>query len=65
MRDFNSWLKISLTEGKNREIRKVMEHFGLQVNRLIRISYDEFKLGSLPVGQVLEIRKAVVNQFKL
>ena len=61
----NSWLKISLTEGKNREIRKVMEHFGLQVNRLIRISYDEFKLGSLPVGQVLEIRKAVVNQFKL
>lgn len=59
----NSWLKISLTEGKNREIRKVMEHLGLRVNRLIRTSYADFKLGTLPVGQVSEVRKSVVNQI--
>ena len=59
----NSWLKISLTEGKNREIRKVMEHFGLQVNRLIRTSYGEFKLGNLSVGEVIEVRRNIVNQI--
>ncbi len=59
----NSWLKISLTEGKNREIRKVMEHLGLRVNSWIRTSYADFKLGALPVGQVSEVRKAVVNQI--
>ncbi len=59
----NSWLKISLTEGKNREIRKVMEHLGLKVNRLIRVSYGDFTLGTLPVGQVTEIRKSVLNQL--
>ncbi len=63
-KDSNSWLKISLEEGKNREIRKVMEYFGLQVNRLIRVSYGPFKLDDLAVGQVKEVTKAVLkNSF--
>jgi len=57
----NSWLKISLEEGKNREIRKVMEHLGLRVNRLIRTSYGPFKLGDLPVCAVKEITKAALR----
>jgi 23S rRNA pseudouridine2605 synthase len=63
-RDSNSWLKISLEEGKNREIRKVMEHLGLQVNRLIRVSYGPFGLDDLQVGQVVEVRKSLVNSLK-
>ncbi|MHA1597199.1 MAG: pseudouridine synthase, partial [Alphaproteobacteria bacterium] len=43
----NSWLTVSLTEGKNREIRKIMEHLDLTVNRLIRLSYGPFHLGKL------------------
>ncbi|MBM3579167.1 MAG: rRNA pseudouridine synthase [Alphaproteobacteria bacterium] len=59
----NSWLRISLTEGKNREIRKVMEYLGLRVNRLIRVSFADFKLGSLGVGQTSEVRSAQVNSL--
>jgi 23S rRNA pseudouridine2605 synthase len=54
----NSWLKISLAEGKNREIRKVMEALGLKVNRLIRTSYGPFKLGDLASCETKEITKA-------
>jgi 23S rRNA pseudouridine2605 synthase len=57
----NSWLKISLEEGKNREIRKVMEHLGLQVNRLIRVSFGPFKLGQLKVCEVEEVTKAMLR----
>lgn len=60
----NSWLKISLTEGKNREIRKVMEHLGLRVNRLIRVSYADFKLGTLAIGQVSEVRKNIIATIR-
>lgn len=60
----NSWLKISLEEGKNREIRKVMEHLGLQVNRLIRVSFGPFNLGELKVCEVREAPKALLkNSF--
>lgn len=52
----NSWIEISLTEGKNREVRNVMESMGLEVSRLIRLSYGPFQLGSLPRGAVLEIK---------
>ena len=63
-KDSNSWLKISLEEGKNREIRKVMEHLGLQVNRLIRVSFGPFSLGDLKVCEVKEVTKAVMkNSF--
>ena len=53
----NQWCTCILTEGKNREIRKVFEHFGLIVNRLIRIKYGPYELGNLPVGEVKEVRK--------
>lgn len=51
----NSWLTVTLTEGKNREIRRIMEHLGLAVNRLLRVSYGPFQLGTLPRGQVVEV----------
>ncbi len=51
----NTWYQIILTEGKNREIRKLMEHFGCVVNRLIRLQYGPFKLGELRAGEVWEI----------
>ena len=60
----NVWLTISIAEGKNREIRNVCRHLGLQVNRLIRLSYGPFQLGSLPRGQVEEIpHKQLVDQL--
>ena len=46
----NTWLTVSITEGKNREVRQVLRHLGLHVNRLIRTAYGPFQLGSLPVG---------------
>lgn len=51
----NVWIVISITEGKNREVRKVMEHLGLKVNRLIRTAYGPFQLGALPKGGLEEI----------
>lgn len=63
-KDSNSWLRISLEEGKNREIRKVMEHLGLRVNRLIRVSYGPFSLSDLAVCEAKEVsRKALKNTF--
>ncbi|MCX8501842.1 MAG: pseudouridine synthase [Alphaproteobacteria bacterium] len=51
----NSWLTLGLREGKNREIRRVIEHLGGQVTRLIRISYGPFQLGMLPPSAVEEV----------
>jgi len=51
----NVWVSVTLTEGKNREIRKVMAHLGLQVSRLIRTSYGPFELGSLAAGSAKEV----------
>ena len=51
----NVWITASITEGKNREIRKVMAHLGLTVNRLIRTAFGPFQLGALPVGDVEEV----------
>ncbi|MFT4718729.1 MAG: 23S rRNA pseudouridine2605 synthase [Rickettsiales bacterium] len=59
----NSWLKVTLKEGKNREIKKVLEHFGLQVSRLIRISFGPFHLGSLSVGEVRPVDDKVLESF--
>ena len=58
----NVWLTVSLTEGKNREIRKVMEHLGLSVNRLIRTAYGPFQLGNLGRGEVSEIKGKVLKE---
>jgi 23S rRNA pseudouridine2605 synthase len=51
----NVWLTFAIKEGKNREVRKVLEHLGLKVNRLIRLSYGPFELGELEEGAVAEI----------
>ena len=51
----NAWLTVSLREGKNREVRTVLEAVGLKVNRLIRVSYGPFQLGHLPAGAVEEV----------
>jgi 23S rRNA pseudouridine2605 synthase len=51
----NVWIAVSLKDGKNREVRKVMAHLGLHVNRLIRTAYGPFQLGSLPSGSALEV----------
>lgn len=52
----NQWIEMTLTEGKNREVRHVLEHFGLEVSRLIRTRYGPFELGDLPLGGVSQIR---------
>lgn len=57
----NSWLYVALTEGKNREIRKVMEHLGLSVNRLIRVSYGPFDMGRLTPGEIMPVAKLTVD----
>ncbi len=51
----NTWLRVALKEGKNREIRRVLAALGLEVNRLIRVAYGPFTLGSLPRGGVAEV----------
>ncbi len=58
----NCWISMALTEGKNREIRKVMEALGLQVNRLIRVSYGPFQLGNLEKGAAREVPRKVVKE---
>lgn len=58
----NAWLTVSLREGKNREIKNVMASLGLQVTRLIRISFGPFQLGDLPVGVIREIRSRTLRE---
>lgn len=58
----NTWLVVNLKEGKNREIRRVMEALDLKVNRLIRTSYGTFHLGTLPKGGVLEIPHGKIKE---
>lgn len=58
----NIWLTMALKEGKNREIRKVLGHLGLQVSRLIRVAYGPFQLGTLPRGVVEEVQAKVLRE---
>lgn len=58
----NTWLNVTLTEGKNREIRKVMKSIGLDVSRLIRLSYGPFQLGGLKKGEVKEVPAKVLRE---
>ena len=53
--------KIKIYEGKNREIRKIMNYFKLKVERLKRLEYGPFKLGELEIGKILEIKKEKVK----
>ncbi|MGZ5872419.1 MAG: pseudouridine synthase [Bradyrhizobium sp.] len=58
----NVWLVFAIREGKNREVRNVMAHLGLEVNRLIRISYGPFQLAELPEGAVEEVKTRVLRE---
>jgi len=60
----NQWIEMKLTEGKNREVRRVLEHLGLQVSRLIRTAYGPFVLGDLPAGAVDEVRRHDLVAFR-
>jgi 23S rRNA pseudouridine2605 synthase len=60
----NAWIELKLKEGKNREVRRVLEHLGLQVSRLIRIAYGPFPLGDLPAGAVIEVRQHDLVAFR-
>jgi len=57
----NAWLTISIHEGKNREIRRVMAHLGLATTRLIRIAYGPFQLGNLARGEVAEVQSRILR----
>jgi 23S rRNA pseudouridine2605 synthase len=58
----NVWLVFAIREGKNREVRNVLAHLGLEVNRLIRVSYGPFQLGELAEGQVEEVKTRVLRE---
>ncbi|WP_458758020.1 pseudouridine synthase [Afipia sp. TerB] len=57
----NVWVTFAIREGKNREVRNVMAHLGLEVNRLIRISYGPFQLGEIAEGQAEEVKSRVLR----
>lgn len=62
----NIWLTLGLREGKNREVRRVLEHFGLTVNRLIRTAYGPFQLGNMERGEVESVpRRILADQVQL
>ncbi len=60
----NQWIEVTITEGKNREVRRVLEYLGLEVSRLLRTRYGPFQLFDLPRGQAAEIRQAEVERFR-
>ncbi|MFM5917179.1 MAG: pseudouridine synthase [Novosphingobium sp.] len=59
----NRWIEVTITEGKNREVRRVLEHLGLEVSRLIRTAYGPFRLLDLPRGMAVELKTAEVERF--
>ncbi len=60
----NQWVEMTLTEGKNREVRRVLEHFGLQVSRLIRTRYGPYELANLPTSKIVEVKRADVVKHR-
>ncbi|MXO90546.1 pseudouridine synthase [Pontixanthobacter aquaemixtae] len=60
----NQWIEMTITEGKNREVRNVLEHLGLQVNRLMRTEYGPFALGDIKRGLAAEVPQIEVERFR-
>lgn len=60
----NCWIEMKLTEGKNREVRRVLEYLGLKVSRLIRVAYGPFILADLEPGKVVEVPREAVNNLR-
>ena len=60
----NQWIEMTITEGKNREVRRVLEHLGLEVNRLIRTRYGTFTLGDAQPGEVMEVKQGDLAKFR-
>lgn len=60
----NQWVEMTLTEGKNREVRRVLEHLGLEVSRLIRTRYGPFLLDDMPTGMVVEAKSSAVAHLR-
>ncbi|HEX5239332.1 MAG TPA: pseudouridine synthase [Sphingomicrobium sp.] len=60
----NCWIELSLTEGKNREVRRVLAHLGLQVSRLIRTAYGPFTLEGLEPGRIDEVASPELEVFR-
>ena len=58
-----NWIEVTLTEGKNREVRNVLEHLELKVSRLIRVGYGPFHIGDLPRGAAVELKKHEIQPF--
>ncbi len=59
----NQWIELTITEGKNREIRRILEHLGLEVSRLMRTCYGPFELADLPRGTAVEINPKQLERF--
>ncbi len=59
----NAWVEMTIKEGKNREVRRILEHLGLEVSRLIRTRYGPFTLGEAPVGAVEEVKQDQLVDF--
>ena len=59
----NNWATMTIKEGKNREVRKILEHFGCSVNKLIRLSYGSIKLGDLPLGKIQQVSESELRQL--
>jgi len=60
----NTWLRITCTEGKNRQIRKTLDHLGLKVTRLIRTSFGDYDLNTIPPGLAIEVPVKALEAMK-